>query len=582
MTTVATAPQSPRKLPPVLGRLLTGTFWLALRTPLQVVFALWTIPLILGAIGPKLMGAYWFAWGFGFFQLLFEFGMSSALQRQVSETWARGDRAGVDRAVACGMNFYAAMALVQVAALAALAYGALPFSEFSTDAAAHRLVSKLTRLQALPVPFRGAFAAPACADFLTDLVAYRLILKLLWLQAVTAPFYGLSTVVSSVLQAARRYDFLPRLELAVVVLRFAVLWAGVHAGVDFFAIVVAQTLMQIALIIAPALWVMVRELGHVPRFRGARLDDYRALVHISFYMFLIQLSVVLADRIDTTILGFALNDPGPANAVYQVVSKPFTQVRQSGWTLAYMVMPAVASLVAARDERSLDRLKYDGTRLHLAMLLPVALLAAVHAGPFLTLWVGDKLGYDAAEHAGLLRLFLVATIPLVLAIPVQMAFGMNKPEVVALAALAGSLVNLPLSFFLTWRMQSVAGVIWGTVLTTLFSNLLVPGVYVFRVLGIRPRAFLLRTLSAPLAGAAVMLAVALTLRAAYPLHPSPRGGMSLIRWLPLVGHLAADCLAYAAGYLAMPAGRADLAEAVRKFRRRAAAGTTESLPGPVS
>ena len=68
-------------------------------------------------------------------------------------------------------------------------------------------------------------------------------------------------------------------------------------------------------------------------------------MHISFYMFLIQLSVVLADKIDTTILGFALADPGQANAVYDVVSKPFLQIRQTGWMLAYMVMPAVASLV---------------------------------------------------------------------------------------------------------------------------------------------------------------------------------------------------------------------------------------------
>ena len=51
---------------------------------------------------------------------------------------------------------------------------------------------------------------------------------------------------------------------------------------------------------------MVRELGHVPHFRGARRADYAALLHISFYMFLIQLSVVLADKVDTTILGFAL------------------------------------------------------------------------------------------------------------------------------------------------------------------------------------------------------------------------------------------------------------------------------------
>ena len=63
--------------------------------------------------------------------------------------------------------------------------------------------------------------------------------------------------------------------------------------------------------------------------------------------------------------------------------------------------------------------------------------------------------------------------------------------------------------------------IWGTVLTTLFSNLLVPGVYVFRVLEVRLRTFLSRTLSAPLAGAAALVASTWLLRMALP--PDPLG-----------------------------------------------------------
>jgi len=529
----ATAPAA-RKLPPVLGRLLSGTFWLALRTPLQAVFALWTFPLTLQAFGPKLTGAYFFAWGFGFFQMLFELGMSSALQRQVAESYTRGDRAGVDRAIACGMNFYAGMALVQSAALLVVAYLVLPH-----------------------FPFTGESA--------------RLIVKLLWLQALTAPFFGLSAVVSSVLQAARRYDFQPRFELAVVVLRFAVLWAGISAGVGLFAIVVTQTVLQIGLALGPSLWVMVYEIGHVPRFRGAGAADYRALAHISVFVFMIQLSVVMADKLDTIILGYVLNEA--AIDVYYLVSKPFLQIRQTGWMLAYLVMPAVASLVAARDERALDRLKYDGTRLHVASVLPVALLAWVYAGPFLTLWVGNELGYDAARHAGLLRLFLVATIPLVLSVPVQMVIGMNRPKVIGVAALAGAMVNLPLSYVLTVKL-GVAGVIWGTVLTTLFSNLLVPGVYAARVLEVRPRRFLVRTLSAPAAGGLALVAAAAALRWAWPLAPRPTGGLSLLRWLPLAAHLAIGCLAYGAGYLAVPVGRADLVEFAGRLWR--GAGATEA------
>ena len=383
-TASTTAVSSPRALPPVLSRLLSGTFWLVLRVPLQAVFSLWTTRLILQAIGPGFSGAYRFAWGFGFFQMLFEFGISSALQRQISDSWTRDDREGVDRAVACGMNFYAAMALVQAAALLGVAYWALPHSEFAVDSPS--MVSNMLGHQILGDPLHGVSAV------LVQARQYDFIVKLLWLQVLTAPCYGLSVVVSSVLQAARRYDFIPRLEVAITILRFVVLVAGVTLGVDFFWIVVTQIAVQVLLSLGPGLWVMVHDLGHLPHFRGARLPDYKALVHISFYMALIQISVVLGDKVDTTILGFMHPDPGQANAVYDVVSKPFLQLRQTGWMLAYMVMPAVASLAAARDVRGLERVKYDGTRLHVGALLPVGLLGWIYAGPFLSLWVGSRLG----------------------------------------------------------------------------------------------------------------------------------------------------------------------------------------------
>jgi O-antigen/teichoic acid export membrane protein len=509
--------------------------WLVLRTPLQALLAFWSVRLVLQAIGEDANGAYYFAWAFGFIQFLLEFGMSSALQHQVSEAWTKGDREGVNRAIACGMTFYAGVALVQFVALLAVAYAALPHSKFHGE-------------------------------------SYGLIVMLLWLQALTAPCFGISTVVSSVLQAARRYDFIPRLELLVVVIRFLILWIGVSLGFRnvtqadavfrFFLIVVAQTTAQIGLVLGPALWVMVRELGYVPRFRGATRADYAGLFHISFYISLIQLSVVLADKIDSTILGFALADPGPANTVYKFVSTPFLQIRQAGWSWAYFVMPAVASLHAARDERGLERIKYDGPRLHLGALLPVALLAWIYAEPFLALWAGAPF----AGQAPLLRLFLIAALPIVIAVQVQMAIGINQIQVIALAALAGSLVNLPISYILTLRL-GVAGVIWGSVLTTLFSNLLVPGIHVFRVLEIQPGTYLKRTLGAPLAGAVLLVAVTWICRLAFP--PTLPGSTVLVRALPLLGHLSIGCLAYGVGYLLVPTGRGDVAALVRKLRRPA-------------
>ncbi len=520
---------TPRALPPVLGRLLSGTFWLALRVPLQIVFSLWTTRLILETVGTNDLGAYDFAWNFGFLQMLLEFGVSSALQRQVSECWTKGDKEGVDRAVACGLNFYMATALIQVAALLGIAYLGLPFSKYNGTS------------------------------------SYDLIVRLLWIQIVTAPCYGFSVVVSSVLQAARRYEFIPRIEFVVAILRFLILMVGLKSGVPFFWVVVMQTAIQIGLSLGPAVWVLTRELGQKLTFRGARWEDFKALGHVSFYMALIQLSVVLADKIDAAILGFVVPNPGEANAVYSTVGKPFFQLRQTGWMLAYMVMPAVASLAAARDEKALERVKYDGTRMHLAAVLPLGLLAWIYAAPFLTLWVGDRLGRPASEVAPLMRLFLTAAIPLVLSVPVQMAIGFNKIPVIALAAMGGAVVNLPVSYVLTTRI-GVAGVIWGTVLTTFFSNLIIPGLYVAKVLAIDPREFLRRTLAPPLAGAVAAVAATWLLSLVFPV--TFPGTTIATRALSLAVHLVVGLAVYLVGYVLTPAGRGDLTQLSARLRRR--------------
>ena len=528
MTTTAEASAAhARSLPPVLGRMLGGTFWLALRSPLQVLFAFWSLRIMLSTIGDAAMGAYGFAWGFGFLQFLLEFGMGSALQRQVSDCWTRGDRAGVERSIACGLNFYAAMACVQILALFAIYWYALPLSRY--------------------------FGNPT----------YGLIQNLLLLQMATAPVFGLSTVVSSVLQAARRYDFLPRIDLAVITLRFLILAVGLSIGVDFFTVVAAQTVVQISLSLLPSLWVVTRQLGFRLRFRGARRVDFASLFQLSSYMFLIQLSVVLADKIDTTILGYALQDPGPATAVYRVASTPFLQIRQTAWSLSYFVMPAVASLIAARDEAGLERIKYDGPRLHIGVLAPLVLLAFLFAKPFLALCIGNGLG-DLDPVVRLWRLFLVATIPLVISVFVQMSIGFGKIKAIAIAALVGSLVNLPISYYLTLRL-GVEGVIWGTVLTTLFSNLLAPGIYVFKELRIKVRTLLIRSLASPAAGALALVVATWLARAAFPPEPA-RGGFA-VRAAVLVAHLSFGVVVYALGYLAVPAGRGDLAVLRQRFLR---------------
>lgn len=151
-----------------------------------------------------------------------------------------------------------------------------------------------------------------------------------------------------------------------------------------------------------------------------------------------------------------------------------------------------------------------------------------------------------------------------MSVPVQVSTGLGHVRVVALAALGGSIINLPLSYYLTIKL-GVVGVIWGTVLTTLFSNLLIPGIYTYRTLSIDPREFLRRSLAPALAGS-MLLAIACLGLGSF-LDASAPGQASWMKLLILIGHLMVAMVAYGVGYLLVPSGREDGTWLMSKFGR---------------
>jgi hypothetical protein len=106
----------------------------------------------------------------------------------------------------------------------------------------------------------------------------------------------------------------------------------------------------------------------------------------------------------------------------------------------------------------------------------------------------------------------------------------------------------------------------GTVLTTLVTNLLIPGVYLFRLLEIRLSTFVTRTLGPPMAGAALLMPVAWVCSTIVP--PEPTGTTLISRSAALVLNLSLCVVAYLLGYLAVARGRSDLVAFVRQIRQR--------------
>jgi len=196
--------------------------------------------------------------------------------------------------------------------------------------------------------------------------------------------------------------------------------------------------------------------------------------------------------------------------VYGLVSKAFVNVRQTGWMLAYMVMPAVASLAAARDERGLDRVKYDGTRMHIAAILPIGLLALSTPAILVSLDSLERMGRHAKA-----RVRPVGRDPADAVIPdrhdsagalrARANVNRDQQDQSHCRGGAGRLCCQPSDQLLPDLPAGRGRSDLGTVLTTLISNLLIPGIYVFRVLQIDLRAYMTRTLRAPMAAAATLL-----------------------------------------------------------------------------
>ena len=111
--------------------------------------------------------------------------------------------------------------------------------------------------------------------------------------------------------------------------------------------------------------------------------------------------------------------------------------------------------------------------------------------------------------------------------------------------------------------------IWGTVLTTLVSNLLIPGIYVVPRPGDPPADLPDAGPWAPPGRGRAAGRRHLGLPPGRP-HRAAAGATLLVRSLPLLAHLTVGCLAYLAGYLLVPAGRGDLAALARKLRLRGA------------
>ena len=509
-------PESP--LPARLLRNVTSNY-VAQLVSLATIFFL--TPFVLGHLGRAGYGLWALTLAIVGYGVLLDLGLTGAAVKYTADLHARGEYEEANRVIATILTLYTGLgaAFVAVAGVLALVVPRvieIP-AEFEAEAPWLILVAGI-----------GAGAALPCATAL------------------------------SVLRGLQRFDVASAIAIAATLLGAlaTVLVLELGGGLLGLAVVNAVTtpLMQIPVLLA------LRRIEPRLRvgWRSARRSEARRVFSFSSYVAVIQFSGLLTARTDPIVIGAALRVASVtpyalAQRLAQVVTLMTTQ-------FVRVTFPFASERAALGDERALRRVFVGGTRVTIAVALPLTLALGIAGGDVLALWVGE----EYREYAYLVTILAVNGLLDVATYPgTNVLMAIERHRWIAWSSLADGLLNLALSIALVLEF-GLAGVAAATVISTVvvLSVSVVP--YTTRTLGV-PVAELARATLVPLLlPTAVFLAVLLGLRQVV----SGETVAGLLAGLVPAG------LAYAAAYATIGAPRGE-----RNVYRSWAASVAARMPG---
>lgn len=430
-------------------------------------------PFLLHQIGATSYGIYVlaasFSAGAGYLSLG-EVGLQGAVIRFVARHDALGQRDLVARVVGTAMTILLAIGLVGATLLTLFAlYGLGIFNVAADDRSAARFVFLI-------------LAAQVVAEFsVLALLGY--------------------------LEGLQRFFTITMLGLTQLGVYVALVVPLVLAGAGVRGVAVAAATATFVHLIA-ALTTVRLQAGKLSPRPGI---DRRILPELGAYswrLMVIRLTSVGYDQMDKLIIAITLSPF--ALAVYQIANNVHAMARYALSFGSSALTPVASALEADADNVRLRSLLIRGTRLTVALALPVTISVILLAQPLIEGWVGD--GYPAAVGAA--QLFVVYILfTSVTTAGVIMLLGMGRMEGLLALGLFSMLVNLAASLALVGPF-GIKGVIAGT--TIGYSIILGPYLHlILRQFELTLREFTREALARPVAVACVhatLLGVAVVAR----------------------------------------------------------------------
>ncbi len=399
-----------------------------LATGVIAVAALVTTPILARGLGPEGYGIWVLVASFALYLELLEFGFGKATPKFVAEYAARSDDRAVRATIATSFWILAtlgALAVIVGAVIAAL----------------------------FPAIFGISDDLQSAAQILILLVLVDLAIS------IPADTFG------GVLMGLQRF-YLVNVTLVAVTIAQAIGWTVVLA-LDGGLVELGIVTVALSLFGQLARYVLARR--HVPDLsikpRAVDRELAGRFTSLSVWFFVLDMSKVVLVRLDTVVVGLAVNVAGAG--VYAVGQRLTLALEQLVEPLTKSFFPHSSSLDATEDRDGLRRSLMVGTRLSLAIATPIALSLAVLAGPLLDLWLGD--GFQDAAAVVVLLSAAVVTASLTRT-GLLMLQGVGNVRVPALLTGGEALANLVLSVILAQSM-GLKGVALGTLIAVVVANL---------------------------------------------------------------------------------------------------------------
>lgn len=317
-------------------------------------------------------------------------------------------------------------------------------------------------------------------------------------------------VFGGVLSALNRYDLQSLVTLVQITVRVVGVVYVLRTGHGIVAIAVCEL---VASVLSNALLVYLARRIY-PELRISLRKPSRAILRelwsYSLYAFLTTVAVQLVYQTDNLVVGTFVS--AAAVTFYAIGNSLCRYTDQFASSMAMTFVPAASAYDATGDTTALRNLYKHGTRLMLALVLPILITLIIRGHQFIGLWMGPS--YAAQSGTVLAILAFPLLFSYANRVAVSIAFGIGKHKLPAFWAIGEGVANLVLSVILVHRM-GIYGVAVGTLIPSLIAQLGFWPSYLKELVGLRALDAIIHVW-APIFLACVPFAIVTWLLRSYP------------------------------------------------------------------